>query len=61
VVKKFGSPEKTAEEWMMVFAESCHAEAKRVLWPWSIKYRWRGDAFKEAAELMQKGNDERRS
>lgn len=59
--KKFGSPPMTAEEWMLVYAETCYDEARATLWPWSIKYKWRGDAFKEAAELVNRGSDERGS
>lgn len=53
--RKFGDPPMTAKEWMLAFAKSCHDQAEATLWPWSIKYKWRGDAFKYAAELVEMG------
>jgi hypothetical protein len=57
-ITKIGTPAKHIDEWFDTYAASCFHEAKTVMWPLSIKYKWRGEAFKEAAELVRRAKQQ---
>lgn len=49
---RFGSPPRTAVEWLYCFAEDNEESARCSLWPWSMKYKGQAWAFRTAAELV---------
>jgi hypothetical protein len=47
-----GSPPQTVYNWLINFAEDNELEAKHSFWPWSMKYKGQAWAFRTAAELI---------